>query len=154
MKLTLVMRLFQLFQLRLILPFFINLFIKLTLSIQVFSNDLVSIKEILESFLFCMYLGSFTLPLSKISTAKWQNIAGSKKFFSQYRFNCLLSKKWSSEFCQIDSNFLFCTIFFSSIVALWTVNDVTGKDSMEGPRGVFTAIWGMFHLKRSRPHKL
>ena len=50
------MRLFQLFQLRLIIPFFINLFIKLTLSIQVFSNDLVSIKEILVFLLFYMYL--------------------------------------------------------------------------------------------------
>jgi hypothetical protein len=30
-----------------------------------------------------MYLGSFTLPLHK---AKWQNIAGSKKFFRQNSF--------------------------------------------------------------------
>jgi hypothetical protein len=31
-----------------------------------------------------MYLGSFTLPSpqSSIITAKWQNIAGSKKFFN------------------------------------------------------------------------
>ena len=30
-----------------------------------------------ESFLFCMCLGSFTLP-QRMSTAKWQNIAGYK----------------------------------------------------------------------------
>ena len=32
-------------------------------------------KEILESFMFCMNLGFFTF--YKMSTAKWQNIAGS-----------------------------------------------------------------------------
>ena len=39
-------------------------------------------KEIIESFLLCMNLGSSTSPQSSMSTAKWQNIAGSKKFFT------------------------------------------------------------------------
>ena len=33
-------------------------------------------------------------------------------------------------------------------IALWTVDDVTGKDSLERPRGVFTASVGAFHLER------
>ena len=47
----------------------------------------IDIKEILESFLFCMYLGSFTLPLHKAIWAqllKWQNTAGSKKILNWY----------------------------------------------------------------------
>ena len=31
---------------------------------------------------------------------------------------------------------------------LWTVNDVTGKDPLERPRGVFTGSAGAFHLER------
>ena len=33
-------------------------------------------------------------------------------------------------------------------IALWTVDDVTGKDSLERPRGVFTASVGAFHMER------
>ena len=30
---------------------------------------------------------------------------------------------------------------------LWTVNDVTMKDSLERPQGIFTASEGSFHMK-------
>ena len=46
-------------------------------------------KEILEYFLFCMYLGSFALSLPLLK-AKWQNIVGSKKFFNSKYVQCNL----------------------------------------------------------------
>ena len=38
---------------------------------------------------------------------------------------------------------------YQALWTLWTVYDVTWKYPLEGPGGVFTASWGMFHLKDS-----
>ena len=85
----------------------------------------------------------------------WLNIAGHcqqtflyKKIVDDSQ-QCLAKKFKCSQLLEgdrIKSRLPFK--IFSTLHKLWTVNYVTGKDSLEKPRGVFTASLGGFHLER------